>query len=77
MLYKRGPHRVVLSPTGDLIVRPSRLEVHARESWHTSLQQHLLSCYGRSFAALIRGQFQRQKEHNGGRRGCEALLQCE
>jgi hypothetical protein len=31
----------------------------------------------RSFAALIRGQFQRRKEHNSGRRGCQALLQCE
>ncbi|EFN56581.1 hypothetical protein CHLNCDRAFT_144281 [Chlorella variabilis] len=76
-LYKRAAHRVVLSPTGDLIVRPSLIERSAKESFHTSLQQHLLGEYGRSFAALIRGQFVRRKEHNQGRRGCEALLQCE
>ncbi|KAL4444077.1 hypothetical protein ABPG75_011814 [Micractinium tetrahymenae] len=77
VLYKRSAHRVVLSPTGDLIIRPSLLERTARESFATSFQQHLLSAYARSFAALIRGQFDRDKEHNGGRRGCQALLQCE
>lgn len=62
---------------GDLIIRPSLIERAARESFTTSFQQHLLSAYARSFAALIRGQYDRDKEHNGGRRGCQALLQCE
>ncbi|KAL4429984.1 hypothetical protein ABPG77_004354 [Micractinium sp. CCAP 211/92] len=77
VLYKRSAHRVVLSPTGDLIIRPTLIERAARESFTTSFQQHLLSAYARSFAAIIRGQFDRDKEHNGGRRGCQALLQCE
>jgi hypothetical protein len=49
-LYKRAAHRVVLSLSGDLIVRPSRMELSARERFNTSLQQHMLGCYGRRWA---------------------------
>jgi hypothetical protein len=77
VLYKHAAHRIVLSPTGDLIVRPSLIEQSARESFGTSLQEHLLTAYGRSFAAIIRGQFQGGKEHNQGRAGCRVLLQCK
>ena len=51
-LYKRAAHRVVLSLTGDLIVRPSCIELSAREHFNTSLQQHLLGCYGRRWVRV-------------------------
>jgi hypothetical protein len=66
----------MLTPSGDLLVRPSFMERSALESFATSLQQHPLTAYARSLGALVRGQFERQKEHNGGRRACAELLRC-
>ncbi|PSC75484.1 alpha beta-hydrolase [Micractinium conductrix] len=77
VLYKRAAHRVVLSPSGDLLVRPSLIERSAREPFQTSLQQHVLGAYGRSLAGILRGQLLPAKEFNGGRRGCAALLRCQ
>jgi hypothetical protein len=55
VLYKRAAHRVVVSPTGDLIVRPSMIERSARESFGTSLQEHLLFEYGRRWDRPLNG----------------------
>lgn len=46
-LYKRAAHRIVLAASGDLIVRPSRLERTVHETFGTSMAQHFMTAYGR------------------------------
>lgn len=46
-LYKRAAHRVVLAESGDIIVRPSRLERTVHEGFGSSMNQHFMTAYGR------------------------------
>ncbi|KFM23579.1 hypothetical protein F751_2838 [Auxenochlorella protothecoides] len=54
-LYKRAGKRVIVSPAGDLIVRPSLAEATVLRG-HSSIQAHLLRTYARSMAAVVRTQ---------------------
>ena len=54
-LYKRAAHRVVVSPGGDLIVRPSLAETTVIRG-HSSVEAHLLSTYARSLSAILKAQ---------------------
>ena len=67
--------RVIISAAGDLIVRPSFLEVAARRGPHSSIIQHLLVSYCRSFGAVLRQQVSlaRTRVHasSGGRGTCD------
>ncbi len=62
--------------TGDLLVRPSFIEANVRRGPTPSLQQHRLSTYGRTMAAIIRAQFGAHKGRGGGREAVQWLLEC-
>ena len=57
-MYKRPGHRVVINSDGDLIVRPSFIEASVqRRLGGSSVAQHMLAAYQKSFLAVIKAQF--------------------
>lgn len=57
-LYKRPGHRVIINSDGDLIVRPTFIEASIqRRSGGSSVAQHLLASYQKSYIAVIKAQF--------------------
>ena len=60
--YKRPGQRVLINPQGDLLVRPSFVEVsiHNRPL-SSSVSQHMLLSYRQSFAAIVKAQLDRRK----------------
>lgn len=66
-LYKRPGHRVIINSDGDLIVRPTFIEASVqRRPGGSSVAQHLLTAYDKSFLAVIKAQFS-SKGLQGGR----------
>ena len=58
VVYKRGGHRVLINPVGDLIVRPTAMETSLRLiPFSASMQQHLLMSYLQSLLAVLLSQF--------------------
>lgn len=51
-LYKRAAKRIVVSPLGDLIVRPSLAETAVLRG-RSSVQSHLLLTYAKSLVAVL------------------------
>lgn len=56
-LYKRAAHRVIVSPTGDIIVRPSYAEHRIYSGLRHSIKDHLLTMYSKSLLSILKGQF--------------------
>jgi len=72
-MYKRGGHRVLINPLGDLIVRPSAMESSLRlVPCSGSVQQHLLTSYLQSLLAVLLAQFS-TKRMTGGMTGVVQL----
>ena len=66
-MYKRPGQRVIINGDGDLIVRPSFIEASVqRQPGGSSVAQHLLTAYHKSFLAVIKAQFS-TKGFQGGR----------
>ena len=65
-MYKRGGHRVLINPLGDLIVRPNALESSLRlVPCSGSVQQHLLTSYLQSLLAMLLAQFSKKRMMGG------------
>ncbi len=56
VLYKHCGNRVIINTAGDMIVRPSFLEMAVRGRYRASVAQHLLSSYHASFKAVMKAQ---------------------
>lgn len=63
-LYKREGQRVLIHPTGDLLVRPTYTETAVRKS-AASLSDHLLTSYTASLAATLGTQFSEKRFLHG------------
>lgn len=63
-------------PAGDLLPRPCFLEASVQRSARRSLSQHYLRTYARSFAAVIRGQFERKATGEASRAALRRLAAC-
>ena len=65
-LYKRPGQRVIINALGDLIVRPSYIEVTMQQTPFASrLQHHFLAAYKNSLLSILAGQFGDKKLHGG------------
>ncbi|KAL6766611.1 hypothetical protein ACKKBG_A36690 [Auxenochlorella protothecoides x Auxenochlorella symbiontica] len=74
-LYKRGGHRAMINPRGDLLVRPPYVEQFVHRMPGTgSLRDHYLTSYQRSMMAVLAAQFGR-KSIMGGKDGVRNLTQ--
>ncbi|KAK9805215.1 hypothetical protein WJX72_006814 [[Myrmecia] bisecta] len=69
-MYKRPGQRVLISRLGDLIVRPSLIEVSIRQRGEGSVADHMLASYQASLAAVCTAQFTKK----GSRRGMQGVL---
>lgn len=60
--YKRPGQRVLINPQGDLLVRPTfvELSIHNRP-FSSSVSQHMLLSYRTSLAAVVKAQLDRRK----------------
>eukprot|EP00884_Botryococcus_braunii_P001515 jgi/Botrbrau1/11364/Bobra.0038s0112.1 len=73
VLYKRGGQRVIINALGDMIVRPTPLEVSLQLTpGGGSVSQHYLGSYQRSVLAVLLSQFSR-KAFRGGISGVHRL----
>jgi hypothetical protein len=74
-LYKRPGQRVIINPTGDMVVRPSFVEssIHGL-ALRNSLAQHRLSNYLKSLIATTKSPFSTNNPANNGRLGVISLL---
>ncbi|KAK9814642.1 hypothetical protein WJX72_009144 [[Myrmecia] bisecta] len=70
IMYKRPGQRVLISRLGDLIVRPSWIEVSIRQRGNGSVAQHLLASYQAALVAVCTAQFTKK----GSRRGMQGIL---
>ncbi|KAK9814286.1 hypothetical protein WJX72_003434 [[Myrmecia] bisecta] len=70
IMYKRPGQRVLISRLGDLIVRPSWIEVSIRQRGGGSVAMHLLMNYKAALAAVCTAQFTKK----GSRRGMQGVL---
>lgn len=58
MLYKRPGHRVIINSQGDMLVRPSFIEMTlSRTTGAVNIAHHMLASYQRAFLAIARSQF--------------------
>lgn len=58
MLYKRPGHRVIINGQGDMLVRPSFIEMTlSRTTGAVNIAHHMLASYQRAFLAIARSQF--------------------
>ncbi|EIE21257.1 alpha/beta-hydrolase [Coccomyxa subellipsoidea C-169] len=71
ILYKRAGHRVVINKMGDMIVRPSFIEITMRNG-SSSVAHHMLGSYQRSLLAILLAQFTK-KRFSGGMAGVVRL----
>ncbi|KAL0035255.1 hypothetical protein WJX79_008828 [Trebouxia sp. C0005] len=80
-LYKRAGQRVMINPSGDLIVRPTFIEAAAQvmRPWGGilggSVPDHLLVNYRKSLVAICLAQFNSTKGFEGGGKGVLQLLE--
>lgn len=66
-MYKRHGHRTIINSRGDIIVKPSFLEINVLKRWgHVNMAHHLLSSYRRSLRAVVQAQFVNDKQLEGG-----------
>ncbi|GMH46106.1 hypothetical protein BSKO_14070 [Bryopsis sp. KO-2023] len=66
-MYKRHGHRVIINAGGDMIVKPSFLEISVLKRWgHVNVAHHLLSSYRKSLIAVVEAQFKNDKRVEGG-----------
>ncbi|KAK9802002.1 hypothetical protein WJX73_009255 [Symbiochloris irregularis] len=74
--YKRPGQRVLINPQGDLLVRPTfvELSIHNRPL-SSSVSQHMLISYRTSLAAVVKAQADRRKRMHGGLQGMLRVLQ--
>lgn len=63
-MYKREGQRVLVNPSGDLLVRPTYTETAVRKSG-ASLTDHLLTSYTASLAAVLGTQFSEKRFPHG------------
>ena len=64
--FKRGGHRVLINPVGDMIVRPAAIEASVRLlPGPGSVAQHLLTNYVQSFVAVLLAQFTHKRIKGG------------
>ncbi|BDA50387.1 probable lipase at C-terminar half [Coccomyxa sp. Obi] len=76
LLYKRPGQRVLINDRGDMLVRPSFVELSMQQSpFLTSLSQHYLLSYRDSLAAVCTAQMSRKKRVQGGLAGVMVLLE--
>ncbi|KAK9902044.1 hypothetical protein WJX75_002353 [Coccomyxa subellipsoidea] len=71
VLYKRAGHRTVINRMGDMIVRPSFIEITMRNG-NSSVAHHMLGSYQRSLLAILLAQFTK-KRFSGGMAGVVRL----
>jgi hypothetical protein len=64
---------VIVNANGDVIVRPSHLEQTLRRG-ASSVEQHLMSTYGRSLVAIMRAQFTEKGGGGGSVLAVQSLL---
>ncbi|KAK9814194.1 hypothetical protein WJX72_002000 [[Myrmecia] bisecta] len=69
-MYKRPGQRVLISRLGDLIVRPSWIEVSIRQRGEGSVADHMLTSYQASLAAVCTAQFTKK----GLQRGMQGVM---
>ncbi|GAB4816056.1 hypothetical protein N2152v2_003102 [Parachlorella kessleri] len=74
LLYKRAANRVLVTAEGDILPRPSFLESSVQRGPGHSIKLHLLGAYARSFASVIRGQFESKALGEASRQALRALL---
>ena len=72
-IYKRTGHRVIISNSGDLLCRPSWMEMNIKNSTFNSMADHLLGSYRAAFAAIAVAQFNKRKGVSGGPAGVRRL----
>ncbi|KAL4539236.1 hypothetical protein Ndes2437A_g02202 [Nannochloris sp. 'desiccata'] len=53
LLYKRAAHTVIISPAGELVVRPTQAEASVRRGF-SRLADHLLTTYAHSLGAILK-----------------------
>ena len=57
-MYKRPGQRVIINSKGDMLVRPSFIEMSlSRTTGSVNLMHHFLASYQKSFLAIARAQF--------------------
>ncbi len=54
VLYKRAAHTVIISPAGELVVRPTYAETSVRRGISPRLSEHLLTKYAFSLGAILK-----------------------
>ena len=59
-LYKRAAHTVIVSRSGELLVRPTPAEKAVRRGFTPTLPEHLLSRYARSLGAILRVEIEQE-----------------
>ncbi|KAK9790954.1 hypothetical protein WJX73_010669 [Symbiochloris irregularis] len=76
MIYKRGGHRAIINHQGDMVVRPTFIEmsVHNRPG-ASSVSQHWLSSYKSSLLAVCLAQLSPRTRLPGGEQFLQKLLQ--
>lgn len=66
MLYKRPGQRVIVNSQGDMLVRPSFIEMSlSRTTGAVNIAHHLLGSYQRAFLAIARLQFSEDSIEGG------------
>ena len=66
VLYKRPGHRVIVNSQGDLLVRPSFIEMSlSRQTGAVNILHHFLGSYEKAFLAIARTQFSEDSIEGG------------
>lgn len=66
VLYKRPGQRVIVNANGDMLVRPSFIEMSlSRTTGAVNIAHHLLGSYERAFLAIVRLQFSEDSIEGG------------
>ena len=72
-IYKRTGHRVIISRSGDLLCRPSWMEMNIRNTGLNGAHDHHMAAYRASFAAIAVAQFNQRKSVVGGAAGVRRM----
>lgn len=72
-IYKRTGERVIISKHGDILVRPSFIEMTIKNKLGGSAADHMMGSYMRSFGAILWAQLDPYKCLEGGAQGVQRL----
>ena len=76
ILYKRPGQRVLINPSGDLIVRPSYTEITMQQRpFGARVAHHLLQSYKTSLLAILKGQLTGKQLVGGVQVDCALIMQ--